>query len=324
MAKPSQARNSSIERVPARGGGLPLPELLAILRRRRHVIFWVTTVATTVAILIGLQVTKTYTATAQVMIEPRESRIVQAEKVAPGLPAEDNAIVETHIKLIQSRATLARAVENLDLVSDPALLSSQPRARPFRGRARGAPGGMAARLAGRSAAGPLGRGGRHHSDPTRGPDRDVLRDQAIDRLQGDVKVTQSGQSYVLLISYTSPRPHEAVRIANGIATAYVDVQLDEKLSATRRASTWLGEQVEQLRWRVFGSELAIEEFRASNGIVDTDASRPRYRTARGPHELPDRCAGRALRQGSAAAQPARDAQRAAMAWNPRPRCCPRR
>jgi polysaccharide biosynthesis transport protein len=251
-------------------GGLPLPELLAILRRRRHVIFWVTTVATTIAILIGLQVTKTYTATAQVMIEPRESRIVQAEKVAPGLPAEDNAIVETHIRLIQSRATLARAVENLNLLSDPAWLSS----RRARDRSVGGPVGVLAgwlpdwvadRLPVRWAV-----AAGITTDPTRGFDRDVLRDGAIDRLQGDVKVTQSGRSYVLLISYTSPRPDEAVRIANGVADAYVDVQLDEKLSATRRASAWLGQQVDQLRWRVFGSELAIQEFRATNGIIDTD------------------------------------------------------
>ena len=98
----------------------------------------------------------------------------------------------------------------------------------------------------------------------------ALREQAIDALRSDVKVVQSGRSYVLSISYTSTRPEEAVRIANGIAAAYVDVQLDEKLSATRRASIWLAEQVEQLRWHVFGSELAIAEFRAANDLVDSD------------------------------------------------------
>jgi capsular exopolysaccharide synthesis family protein len=269
MPKSAQACDSELTgTLPT--GGLPLPELLAILRRRRRVIFWVTTLATTVALLIGLQVTKTYTATAQVMIEPRESRIVTAEKVAPGLPAEDGAIVETHVKLIQSRATLARAVENLNLVSDPSLMSS----RSARDHSVGGPMGflagwlpdwMADRLPVRWA---MAAGITTHG--ARGVDPDMLRDWAIERLRSDVKVTQSGRSYVLLISYTSARPEEAARIANGIANAYVDVQLDEKLSATRRASAWLGEQVEQLRWRVFGSELAIQEFRATNGLVDTE------------------------------------------------------
>jgi polysaccharide biosynthesis transport protein len=266
MANSSQIY--AAERTGTVPGGLPLPELLAILRRRRRVIFLVTTVATTVALLVGLQVTKTYTATAQVMIEPRESRIVQAEKVAPGLPAEDNAIVETHIKLIQSRATLVRAVENLNLLSNPASLSS-PKARD---RSVGGPVGLlagwlpdwvAVRLPVRWAV-----AAGIATDAT--SERDVLRDQTINGLQDDVKVTQSGQSYVLLISYTSTRPAEAARIANGIADAYIDVQLDEKLSTTRRASAWLGEQVKQLRWRVFGSELAIQEFRATNGLIEAD------------------------------------------------------
>ena len=273
MAKLSQAHRLNPERADAApGDGVPLRELLAILRRRRRVIFWVTTMVTTVAILIGVQVTKTYTATAQVMVEPRESRIVIAEKVAPGLPAEDNAIIETHIKLIQSRATLARAVDNLNLVSDPRFAQSRP-------ASDGSVGGPVALLAGWlpdwmadqlpwrwAVAAGITIDGVLELEP------DMLRDQAIDALQGDLKVVQSGRSYVLSISYTSTGPQEAARIANGIADAYVDVQLDEKLTATRRASAWLGEQVEQLRWGVFGSELAIEEFRAANGLVETDGA----------------------------------------------------
>jgi succinoglycan biosynthesis transport protein ExoP len=274
MAKLSQAPHPNPERTHAAPeGGLPLRELLAILRRRRRAIFWVTTLVTTVAILIGLQVTRTYTATAQVMIEPRESRIVNVEKVAPGLPAEDNAIIETHIKLIQSRATLARAVENLKLGSDPGFVPSRTASDRSVGGPVGflagwLPGWMADQLPWRWA---VAAGITTNGALALAPD--VLREQAIDALQGAVKVAQSGRSYVLSISYTSTRPQEAVRIANGIADAYVDVQLDEKLSATRRASAWLGKQVEELRWRVFGSEIAIEEFRAANGLVDTDGAR---------------------------------------------------
>jgi capsular exopolysaccharide synthesis family protein len=272
MAKPSQARHSSLERMPARGDGLALRELLAILQRRRHVIIWVTAMVTTVAVLIGLQVTRTYTATAQVMIEPRESRIIEAETVAPGLPAEDNAIIDTHIRLIQSHASLARAVDNLDLGSDPRFVPGQPAresvvAGPVALLAAWLPDWLANQLPVRWA---LAAG--IATDGAPGLDPETLREQAIDTLLGGVRVTQSGQSYVLWISYTSSGPHEAARIANGIAEAYIDVQLDEKLSATRRASTWLADQVEQLRWRVFGSELAIEEFRAAKGLVDTDAS----------------------------------------------------
>lgn len=266
MAKPSQVRRQRSARPAANPGeGLPLRELLAILRRRRRVIFGLTAIATTLATLIGLQVPRTYTATAQVMIEPRESQILDIEKVAPGLPAEDNAIIDTHIRLIQSRATLARVVDDLKLLSDPHLASM--RRTPDSGVAtpaalvgRWLPDWLGDQLPLRWA---LAAGIAELPDA--GPE--AWREQAIDALRENVKVTQSGRSYVLSISYTAPSPHEAARIANGIAHAYVAVQLDEKLSTTRRASAWLREQVEQLRWRVFGSELAMEEFRAERGLV---------------------------------------------------------
>ena len=99
-------------------------ELLAILRRRRRVIFWVTAMVTTVAVLIGLQVTSPYPRRLR-CDRPRESQIIDAEEVAPGLPAEDNALIDTHIRLIQSHASLARAVDNLNLASDPRFIPSR-------------------------------------------------------------------------------------------------------------------------------------------------------------------------------------------------------
>jgi capsular exopolysaccharide synthesis family protein len=271
MAKfqtPSPERKDAVP-----GGGPPVRELLAIVRRRRRVIFWVTALVTTLATLIGLQVTRTYTATAQVMIEAREDRIVDVEKVAPSLAAGDSSVIETHIELIQSRATLARAVDDLDLVSDSQFVSGSPASDGAVGGPLGLlsawlPGWIADQLPWRwaMAAGLT-------VDGIAARDAELLRDQAIDALQNEVKVAQSGRSYVLLISYTSPRPQEAARIANGIAEAYIEVQREEKLSATRRASGWLGEQVEELRWRVVGSELAIEEFRAAHGLVNADGER---------------------------------------------------
>jgi uncharacterized protein involved in exopolysaccharide biosynthesis len=78
-----------------REAGLPIRELLRILRRRRRAILCVVVVLTSVATFIGLRVTKTYTATAQVMIEPGDSQIINVEKIAQGLSLGDAAIIET-------------------------------------------------------------------------------------------------------------------------------------------------------------------------------------------------------------------------------------
>ena len=57
---------------------------------------WVSAIVTTVATLIGLRAPQTYTAIAQVMIEPRETRIVNAEKVALSGTKRDTKYLYRH------------------------------------------------------------------------------------------------------------------------------------------------------------------------------------------------------------------------------------
>ena len=300
MAKPSPARHSSVERTAAPSDGLALRELLAILRRRRRVIFWVTAMVTTVAVLIGLQVTKTYTATAQVMIEPRESQIIEAEKVAPGLPAEDNALVETHIKLIQSRATPGARGRKPQPRVRSTVHPEPDGARPFRGGpvallAAWLPDWVADQLPVRWALA----AGIATEAPGARPRRCCATRRSIP-LQGDVKVTQSGRSYVLWISYTSPRP------ARGGADRQRHRPRLHRRAARREA---LGYPPGQRMARRAGRAAPLARVRLGardrgvprdQGLVDADPAALDIARARGPHELADRCAGRALRQGSAA------------------------
>ena len=94
-----------------------------------------------------------------------------------------------------------------------------------------------------------------------------MREQAVEALQGNLKVTQSGRSHILAISYTAEDARGAARLANGIANAYVKGQLEEKLVVTRRANSWLAARVEELRLRVLDSERAIEQYRAGHEIA---------------------------------------------------------
>ena len=100
----------------------PLGELLRLLRRRHRVIIWVVVALTSIALFIGLQTTKTYTATALVMIQPRGDRVVDVEQVVQALSADAEAI-ETQIKLIQSHENLARTVDKLNMHADRVLFS---------------------------------------------------------------------------------------------------------------------------------------------------------------------------------------------------------
>ena len=52
-------------------------------------------------------------------------------------------------------------------------------------------------------------------------------------------VKRIGLTYIIQIAFKSPNPDRAAQIANAIAEAYIDDQLQAKYQATRRASVWL-------------------------------------------------------------------------------------
>ena len=98
--------------------GLDIKELLAILRRRKNVILATVLLVTTLAVLVGLQLTPKYTATALVMIDPRKSNVVDVESVVQGF-GTDASTVESQVRLISSRFQLERLDGDLGIFKDP-------------------------------------------------------------------------------------------------------------------------------------------------------------------------------------------------------------
>ena len=116
--------------------GLDVKDLLEILRRRKRLILATVLLLTTLAVLVGLQMTPKYTASALVMIDPRQSNVVDVEAVIQGL-GTDASTVESQIRVIGSRFQLERLAAQLDMINDPEFNAAPcASARPPRSRRR--------------------------------------------------------------------------------------------------------------------------------------------------------------------------------------------
>lgn len=69
-------------------------------------------------------------------------------------------------------------------------------------------------------------------------------------------------SRVIEISFEGGRPDLSAQIVNTIAEQYIVDQLESKLTATRQASEWLADRIDELGERVRTAELAVERARA--------------------------------------------------------------
>jgi uncharacterized protein involved in exopolysaccharide biosynthesis len=113
--------------------------------------------------------------------------------------------------------------------------------------------------------GPLFGGG---SAETSTQDSEDRQSQAFDSFMRQRAVSRVGRTYVLDIAFTSLRPERAAEIANGIADAYIEDQLEAKYQATRRASKWLQDRIAELREQVTAVDRAALDYKEKNKIID--------------------------------------------------------
>ena len=99
--------------------------------------------------------------------------------------------------------------------------------------------------------------------------RERLAKIVLGNFENKLTVTRVGQSYVMQISVQSENPAKAAKIANAIAEAYIDDELDAKYEETKRASLWLQARLKELRTQASAQQQAVVDFRQSHNIVDT-------------------------------------------------------
>jgi exopolysaccharide transport family protein len=268
--------------VPPVPGEVDLPEVLRKLWRRKKVIVGVTVVLTVIAALVILQITNLYTAESMVMINDRQTQVVDMEAVVSGLIG-DAETIESEIQVIASRGIAERTVDVLRLREDPEFNASL---RP--------PSAIKALLDPRSwipedwlgvvgAEGPGG-GALHPGraagigdqllEVALGAEEEIERQRAriVDTFLGKLEVSSVGRSRVIRIAFTSENPRTAAAVANQLADFYIVAQLEAKFEATHRANEWLSGRLAELREAVNQAERAVEEFRQHTGLIQGTAA----------------------------------------------------
>jgi polysaccharide biosynthesis transport protein len=208
--------------------------LTKIVQRHRGLIFLTVLALSGLSALVAFNLTPRYTGFATVTIDPKSTRMVNTESMLEE-QTRDVRTLETQIRLLQSRSFARRVIERANLLADPEF---NPALRPPE-----EPGPIAQnvqRLAQWLSGSVLaGTGWAMPSATPRAPVRasgDEVLEAAIGQVLGNLEVNRAGESYALLIAFTSTDPHKAAAIANQVAEQYVEEQLGTKQGAAARAA----------------------------------------------------------------------------------------
>jgi succinoglycan biosynthesis transport protein ExoP len=102
------------------------------------------------------------------------------------------------------------------------------------------------------------------------PDVEARRRAALRLINADREIGRVGRSYVIEISFTANSSELAASVAAAIADKYLADKLEAKISATRRAGSWLQQRIEELRQQSLEADTAVQRFRADNGLLVAD------------------------------------------------------
>jgi len=234
------------------GDTIDVERLVAVARRQWRVVAVCMGIFAILGLVYILTAVPKYTASTSVLIDRGNSQIVNQMQanVAAALPIEDDASVLSEVELFKSDSIGLAVVDKLKLLDIPEFTS------PAR-----SPISMLRSL--------LNFRTWFASDDVAADDLDTMRHNAADKIVTDMDVDRIGRSYALSISYTSTSPELASKIATSIAEAYLVDKLNSKYDATRRASEWLQERIDELKQRALDSDLAVQKFRTAHGLLST-------------------------------------------------------
>ncbi|MHC2463765.1 GumC family protein [Bradyrhizobium embrapense] len=184
-----------------------------------------------------------YTALATMIIDTRKFQAVQPQSPANDVPVDSSA-VESQVEILKSENVALAVIRDLKLNEDPEFIGS-------RSGAAGAVRDFVSGLFTRST-----------------PPTEFYRTRrAVRTFEKQLDVRRRGMTYVIEVSFRSLDPERAAQIANAVADAYIVEQLDSKYQATRRASIWLQDRIQELRTQSSNAERAVLDYKKTNNIV---------------------------------------------------------
>ncbi len=238
---------------PQSSGGLDLSGLLRMVLVRQRLILGTVLVVVALALVGVYNTVPQYDARALVLIDQRQNKVVDVNAVLSGLE-NDPTSVENQLEILRSRSLMQHVIAKLGLENKAAQTPPKP------------PGLLSQVLHNANLL-------TWFQDPplpkTPTQLKNDRREGLVNELIGSESVTSIGRSSALQITYRSSDPKEAADMANAIADAYVEDQINTKFEATQKTSQWLADRLQELSTQMQSVDAAVQEYKAANNINET-------------------------------------------------------
>jgi capsular exopolysaccharide synthesis family protein len=248
--------------IPLRGDDIPQPPpedrldlhgLLAMLERRKVVIFAVMAAVVVLAMLVSALQTPKYSALSQVVLNTNEEQLAPANSNVLTKTMQTQELADTEVEVLRSRELARHVTEALRLDRDP----------KYRPSSNGNPGRL--RRLGEAL-------GLVTPQPAVQLSSEAVSQTLINRLLSYLSISRVGQTYAFNILVTSDNPAEAQRIANEYATQYTRLYTDRKRDSNNDAVTFLSSRLAELQRQAQADTALVQQYRVENNLLSSSGA----------------------------------------------------
>jgi len=201
--------------------------------------------------------TPIYHARVQILIEKEDTNVVSFKEAFEQNQITDD-YYQTQYKMLQSRALARRTIEALNLWNHPHL-NPRPNGALTVDKIVAAPVALVSGWFKSARAGetPLA-------------DETQTQSRTIDRFLSNLIVSPIRTSRLVDVTFKSPEAAFSATVANALAKAYIERNLEFKFMSSKEASDWLGQQLAEQRKQVDASEQALQRYREQTDAVSLE------------------------------------------------------
>ncbi|RCW87681.1 uncharacterized protein involved in exopolysaccharide biosynthesis [Phyllobacterium bourgognense] len=212
--------------------------------RSKGLIIATTIIGTLLGVGYAMTLPKLYASTVEVLVDPRDLKIVDKEISSSQLPVDASlAIAESQLRVIQSSSVLTKVIDRTGLAKDP----------EFNGDLKER--GLLASIQ-----------DLFSTDST--PDETTRETVLLRNLYDHLEVERSTKNFIFNITVKSRDPQKAALIANTVSDVFREEQGNIQSDTARQATESLTARLNDLRAGVQDAENAVQKFKAENDLVD--------------------------------------------------------
>lgn len=229
-----------------------------VLMRFKWDIIGLAFVVSIVTALVVINMDDIYQSTASIMIESRQAQITSIEEIY-GLDPQQSEYYSTQHEILRSRVLAERVIREMSLLTNADFLPEDT------------DGGNSSSWRDFLPAFLTSIGSSNSTTQISQASQDqILMAAVLEEFNDRLTIEPIRNTQLVRVHFEAKDPTLAANVANTLANAYIEQNMEQRLEVTQRASIWLSDRLQDLRLTVEAAEQRLQDFLDQEQLVEIE------------------------------------------------------